>query len=134
MNTAIEQLKIDEGFRGRPYKCTAGKTTIGYGRNLDDNPLTKEEAEYLLKNDLQKVAKEATKLGWYADLKPERRSVIIQMIFNLGLPRFLKFKKTIQAIKDKDYNTAAIEMLDSKWARQVGQRANRLAEQMRCGI
>ena len=129
--SALEQIKIDEGFRGVPYLCTAGKTTIGYGRNLDANPLSKAEAEFLLENDLKKVAKQASKFGFYAKLSPRRRAVIINMIFNLGLGRFSQFKKMIKAIEENRYAVAAEEMLDSKWARQVGDRAIRLAKQMR---
>lgn len=130
-NSAREQIKIDEGFRGKPYLDTIKKTTIGYGRNLDDNPLTREEAGYLLDNDLKKVVKQACKLGFYKSLTPNRRAVIINMIYNLGLTRFLKFKKMIKALYESNYDVAAKEMLDSKWANQVGERANRLSNQMR---
>jgi len=132
--SAIDQIKKDEGFRGKPYKCTAGKTTIGYGRNLDDNPLTEEEAEYLLNNDLNKVVKEVINLDYYARLNPTRRSVIINMLFNLGMPRFKKFIKMQEALNIQDYEEAAIQMLDSKWARQVGSRAERLAKKMKSGL
>lgn len=131
MISAIEQLKIDEGFRGQPYLDTVGKTTIGYGRNTDDNPLTKEEAHYLLENDLKKVVKKLTRYGFYAQLSPVRRGVVINMAFNLGVSGLLKFKKMISALESKDYAEAATQMLDSKWARQVGERATRLAKQMR---
>lgn len=130
---SIEQIKIDEGFNGAPYLDTVGKTTIGYGRNLDDNPLTKEEAEYLLKNDLKKVSYECCKLPYFSELTPTRRAVIINMVYNLGMPRFKKFKKTNKALSEKNYLLTSIEMLDSKWARQVGDRAVRLANIMRSG-
>ncbi len=130
---AIEQLKIDEGFKGVPYLCTANKVTIGYGRNLDDNPLTKKEAEYLLLSDLTKVEAEANMIAYFSELNETRQAVIINMIYNLGITRLLKFKKMHKAIVNGKFNTAATEMLDSKWARQVGNRANRLAKQMREG-
>lgn len=132
--SAIEQLKIDEGFKGKPYLDTVGKTTIGYGRNLDDNPLTELEAEYLLQNDLNKVLKEAVKLSYYSELNPKRRAVIINMIYNLGMPRFKKFKRMNAAIAARDYDLASVEMLDSKWAVQVGERAIRLSKQMSRGL
>lgn len=129
----IEQLKIDEGFSAKPYVDTVNKLTIGYGRNLDDNPLTEEEAEYLLLNDLKKVKRQAEKLNYYSELNQARKGVIINMIYNLGINRFLGFKNMNKAISHKNYHLAAIEMLDSKWANQVGQRAIRLAKIMEQG-
>lgn len=133
MISAIEQIKRDEGFRGKPYKDSAGKVTIGYGRNLDANPVTKEEAEYLLKNDMQEVLHRAVKLPYYAKLNPSRRAVIINMLFNLGYTRFRNFKRMNAALIVHDYNLAAIEMIDSFWATQVKGRATRLAKQMKEG-
>ena len=129
--TIIDQLKHDEGFRGQPYKCTAGKTTIGYGRNLDDNPLTEKEAEYLLTNDINKVVYECRKLPYYSELSSLRKSVIVNMVFNIGMSRFKKFVKLHKALSERNYLRASVEMLDSKWARQVGSRATRLADLMK---
>lgn len=147
----IEQLKLHEGFRSNYYTCTAGKKTIGYGRNVDDNPFTKEElnrlgrcefgnlpmtedeAEYLLVNDVNNVM---TELKRHIDLSchsSARQAAIINMAFNLGVPRLLKFKKALAAMNRKQYRLAAIEMLDSRWADQVGQRAVDLAGQMQTG-
>jgi len=133
MTSARDQIKRDEGFRGNVYQCTAGANSIGYGRNLDANPLTEEEAEYLLDNDLKKVAKECQQFAFYQSLSPERRAVIINMVFNLGLTRFNKFKKLKAALFIGEYKRAADEMLDSSWAVQVGDRAIRLADIMRRG-
>jgi lysozyme len=129
----IDQIKGDEGFRGYPYKCSAGKLTIGYGRNLDSKPLTIDEAEYLLKNDLNDVLKQAVKLPYYSVLSPVRQSAVINMIFNLGITKYKKFIKMNDALNKGDYELSAIEMLDSEWAKQVGKRADRLALQMRQG-
>lgn len=131
MNSAIEQIKIDEGFRGQPYKCTAGKITIGYGRNLEANPLTKAEAQILLENDLKKIVKKLTRYGFYTRLDSGRRAVILNMAFNLGVNGLMKFKNMIEALELKDYDKAADEMLNSRWANQVKSRATRLAKQMR---
>jgi lysozyme len=131
MKSAVQQLKEDEGFRGNVYKCSAGKNTIGYGRNLDDNPLTKYEAEFLLNSDLEKIVDSLSDLPFYPRLSPRRRGVVINMTYNLGLPRFKQFKRMIAAMYLCDYELAAVEMLDSKWAKQVGDRAIRLAEIMR---
>jgi len=133
MTSARDQIKRDEGFRGNVYQCTAGANSIGYGRNLDANPLTEEEAEYLLDNDLKKVAKECQKFAFYQSLSPERRAVIINMVFNLGLTRFNKFKKLKAALFIGEYKNAAAEMRDSLWYGQVGERAERLAKIMEAG-
>jgi len=131
MLSAIEQIKIDEGFEGNAYTDTVGKTTIGYGRNLDDNPITKAEATFLLENDLKKVVKQLSIYGFYTQLHASKRAIIINMAFNMGIGGLLKFKKMINALESRDYIEASNQMLDSKWARQVKGRADRLAKQMR---
>lgn len=128
---AKEQLKIDEGFSGRVYQCTAGKNTIGYGRNLDSNPLTRSEADHLLDNDLKQVVKECLKLKYYANLNPKRRAVILNMVYNMGTPAFLNFEHLNAALIAHDYEKAAIEMIASKWARQVPTRALALSDIMK---
>lgn len=129
----LDQLKEHEGFRGQPYKCSAGKTTIGYGRNLESKPLSEEEATYLLLSDIEDATKNAERYPFFYTLNEARQAVIIDMIFNLGNVGFKRFKKTIKALNAFNYNAAAQEMLDSTWAKQVQTRAIRLAEQMRTG-
>jgi lysozyme len=129
----MEQLIMHEGLKLRPYKCSAGKLTIGIGRNLEDRGITKEEAIYLAKNDIQGVEQALALNHWYATLDPIRQKVIIDMAFNMGINGLLKFKKMILAIERRDFVKAADEMLDSLWAEQVGVRAKRLAEMMRNG-
>ncbi len=132
-DSLVGRVKVHEGLRLKPYRCTAGKLTIGYGRNLDDVGLSNEEAEYLLKHDLEKAEKEASKLDCYKKLNQNRKDILIEMVFNLGYPRLCGFKKMIQALDRGDYDGAANEMLDSKWARDVGERAKTLAYFMRIG-
>jgi lysozyme len=132
------QLRRDvmqaEGCELKPYRDTVGKLTIGYGRNLDDVGISKLEAEVLLDHDLLSSEMECSqKLAWFNTLNEARQRVVVEMVFNLGLPRFLGFAKTINAIRARDYVAAASQMLDSKWATQVGQRAHRLANTMRRG-
>lgn len=129
----FEQLKRHEGLRLKPYRCSAGKLTIGYGRNLDDAGISESEAVWMLGNDVQKVRQALSGLQWFLSLDPVRQNVCINMAFNLGVARFLGFKNTIAGIVDKDYHRAADEMLNSRWAKQVGKRAEELAEQMRRG-
>ena len=136
----------DEGFRqfpymdccGKPYRsCTCthkGALTIGFGRNLDANGITKLEAEVLLDHDLATAEQQALKtFEWFPMLSETRQRVITNMIFNLGLKRFQGFGATIAAIKVKDYAKASMQMLASRWAAQVGTRAVRLARLMKDG-
>ena len=126
------EIMRDEGLRLKPYKCTAGKVTIGYGRNLDDVGISEYEAGQMLTSDIRNV-------GWELDDKmPGWRRFpdgvargLVNMCFNLGWTRLSKFKKMLAALKAEDYNRAADEALDSKWAKQVGARANRIAELFR---
>ena len=125
-------LKKHEGFRGKPYRCTADKLTIGYGRNLDDVGITKEEAEYLLDNDIEQATFDA--LSIFPLLKSyseTRQAVLINMVFNLGKTRFRGFKNFIKAVKSEDWERAAVEMEDSLWYKQVGKRAKELQEAIR---
>ncbi len=132
----IEQmLIIDEGMRLKPYRDTVGKLTIGVGRNLDDVGISEDEALYLLSNDIKKAREDVKKVfgEMFHELDPVRQAVLIDMMFNLGLPRFLGFKKFIQAVKEKDFSKASQEMLDSRWAKQVKSRAERLSYMMKTG-
>ena len=126
----IEELKRDEGVRLHPYRCSANKLTIGVGRNIEERGITMEESEYLLNNDLTICIEEVESVfTWYYYITDNRKRAIINMVFNLGLTKLLKFKNFIAAMEAKDYVTAGKEMLDSRWAKQVGNRADRL-EQM----
>ena len=131
----LSSVKFHEGLELKPYldSSAVGVLTIGYGRNLEDRGITKEEAEMLLLNDLAISTKEGESFGFFKDLTDNRQDVIIEMIFNLGLTRFKKFKKTIGYINQANHSAAADEMLDSKWADMVGQRAITLSNKMRAG-
>ncbi len=130
----IRLLITHEGLRLKPYRDTRGKLTIGVGRNLDDVGITEEEALYLLKNDIKRVLdflKE--RLPYWNGLTETRKMALVDMCFNLGPGGFLSFKRMLAALERGDYEQAAREMLDSRWARQVGRRAEELAEMMRDG-
>jgi lysozyme len=126
-----DQLILHEGLKLEPYECTAGKLTIGVGRNIEDIGITEDEARYLLDNDILRVCDELDRnLSWWRDLSDVRQRILVDMVFNLGISRFMQFQNTISAIENGDYDKAAEEMLDSRWAQQVGQRAHRLAGAM----
>jgi lysozyme len=127
-------LTLHEGVRLKPYRDTVGKLTIGIGRNLDDRGITREEAEYLLSNDISDVwLRLVSLLPFFARLDTVRQSILLDMAFNLGVPGLMAFKNTLAAIGDGRYADAAAGMLASRWAEQVGRRAQRLSEMMRTG-
>ena len=130
----IEQIKRHEGLSLKLYKCTSDKWSIGYGLNLDAG-ITEELAELILEYQVKCTVSELRKLEWFFNIDSvARHDVIVNMAFNLGVAGVCKFHKMINAISLHDYHQAAIEMLDSKWAKQVGNRAIELAEQMRSGV
>lgn len=133
MKSIEEQLILHEGLKLKPYRCTAGKLTIGVGRNLEDKGLTEDEALFLLANDIREISKQLEQYGWYRGLDAIRQKVIVDMAFNLGVYGLLSFKDTIQALNCYDYDMAAKEMENSRWYRQVGERGRRLVEMMRTG-
>lgn len=130
----IEQLRIDEGVRYKPYKDTVGKLTIGVGRNLDDRGLSPDEVDYLLSNDIKIVEADLDRaLPWWRNMTDARQEVLANMCFNLGISRLLGFKNTLQFMKDGKYEAAARGMEASMWFRQVGGRAQRLVKMMEKG-
>lgn len=121
-------IKKHEGLRLKPYHCTAGKLTIGYGRNLDDRGITEEEADRLLHNDILLCALQLDRdLPWWKHHPENVQMVLMDMCFNLGIEGLLEFKRTLGYIRDQKYSAAAVEMLKSKWAAQVGTRAKELS-------
>ena len=128
------QLIDHEGLRLKPYTDTVGKLTIGVGRNLADRGISKQTALDMLDEDIDLSTRELTEaFGWFAALDPVRQRVLIDMHINLGMFRLRRFSLMLAAIGRKDYQTAAQEMLNSKWRQQVGRRAITLAAMMRDG-
>ena len=133
--TALEDQLIDhEGLELKPYQCTADKLTIGVGRNIEDRGITEDEARYLLKNDIKIVEDELLeKKPVVAGLDAVRQRVLVDMGFNLGIPTLRKFQNMWAAIEEEDCERAAEEAMDSRWAKQVGRRAERLCQAMATG-
>ena len=156
-DTCIQRLMFNEGCKLKSYRDTVGKLTIGIGRNLDDNPLTIEEqcyvghncrtlfisneqAAYLCRNDLKRVRADLDReLPWWRDLNPDRQFVMIDLCFNLGIgnrqkkTKLLSFTNTLSLIAQGYYENAAENLLKSKYAKQVGARAQRNAYCLKYG-
>ena len=151
----LNKLIAHEGLRLDVYKDTLGINTVGIGRNLDDRGISKEEldwmdipsidhifsdgiteadAMYLAQNDVQIVEEELVRAHPCVDeLDAVRQLVLMDMAFNMGVPRLCKFKKMWAAVHAKQFDVAAKEMLDSRWARQVKSRSTKLAHAMHHG-
>lgn len=134
MQKLIDQLSIDEGRKPRLYVDSVGKQTIGVGRNLSDRALFEDEIDLMLKNDIGLVVKQLDEnLPWWRDMTDARQNALLNMAFNLGINGLLGFTNTLVFMRSGRYDAAAGGMLSSKWAKQVGRRAERLAAIMRTG-
>ena len=154
MNRLISQLIQHEGVRGNYYQCTANKKTIGVGRNVDDHPFNADELKYLGRKDFTHVAMTLKEAEWLlvrdvdkcelqllnsgvveglSGLTEARKAVCVNMVYNIGIRGFCKFKNMLKALNQSDFKKASLEMLDSKWAKQVGNRAVELSTQMYLG-
>tara|TARA_R110000772_G_scaffold120330_1_gene226549 strand:+ start:66 stop:551 length:486 start_codon:yes stop_codon:yes gene_type:complete len=154
-DTFIDKLISHEGLKLQVYEDTLGIKTIGIGRNLEDRGITREEldwmdipnmdviyelgiteadAVYLATNDVQIVEEELVRAHPCVDkLDAVRQLILMDMAFNMGVPRLCKFKNMWAAIHEEDFATASKEMLDSRWANQVKSRATKLANAMHNG-
>lgn len=131
--SVIDDLEADEGFSSMSYRCTQGYLTVGHGINLETTPMPKSISKLWLKlivNDLLEVLE---KHLWFRRLDQNRQDVILNMAYQLGIGGLFKFKKMIDALSHRDFERAADEMLDSKWAKQTPNRALRNAKKMRIG-
>ena len=128
----IDDLKKHEGFRSTVYKCSEGFDTIGYGFAIKDLILDKAIAEMILDRKLKDLQKKiASKFDWFNDSPQEVKDVVTNMVYQLGLSGFSKFKKTIYYLETEQYEEASDEMLDSLWKKQTPTRANELSDIIR---
>lgn len=127
-----DDLRIDEDKRLRLYRCTKGKLSIGVGRNLEDCGISDDEAEYMLTNDLRRCTAELDRaMPWWRDLSHAQQRALLNMNFNMGLPKLQEFKQMLRALQAHDGQAAAAQALNSLWARQVGARSSRVAKLLR---
>jgi lysozyme len=129
----LDDLKRDESLRLKLYRDSVlGKLTIGWGRNIEDCGISRDEAEVMLLADVDEVVRDLDlMLPWWRGLSPDQQRGLANMAFNLGLPKLLKFKDMLSALKRGNGLEAATAALNSRWARQVGERADRVATRLR---
>jgi lysozyme len=128
---ATAQLKVDEGLRLKMYRCPANFNTVGYGFNLDANPITEEIAEALLEIKVKDTVSEVSKYPYWNSLNGDRKAVLINLCYCVGPSGFSRFKRMHAALEISDWEQAAVEILDSAFASQTGDRAKRLATAMK---
>lgn len=133
MSKLLESIKVHEGLRLKAYQDSEGIWTVGYGQNLQELEIDEALAEHWLEESILKAEQYAKNYSFYDALSQPRKDVLIEMIFNMGPSRVRGFTNALRAMKGEQWTEAAMEMLDSKWAKQVGNRAKRLAKQMETG-
>ena len=136
MSDLISMLKRHEGVRSKSYMCSAGYETIAVGRNISESGLglSDDEIDYLLANDIKRVREELTdSYFWFPAMNEARQDAMIDISFNLGQTRLRGFVKAVEAMSREQFDVAADEFMDSKWATQVGNRALEVTEMIRTG-
>lgn len=133
LDTLKDRIKKHEGLRLKPYHDTVGVLTIGYGHNLEKG-ISQRVADLLFEDDFHEAAILAEKIPEYNMLCLARQYVLIEMVFNMGYSGVMKFVNTRKAMADGRFSDAAKGMMNSLWARQVGRRAEFLAEIMETGV
>ena len=141
MDKLIATLKRHEGVKTHAYKDSLGVLTIGCGRNISDSErhhglgISDDEIDFMLQNDIERTIKELSReYPWFNDMEEgARRDAIINLHFNLGRARFAGFKKAIGHMEMGDHDQAALEFLDSRWAKQVKGRAIEVTDMIKTG-
>ena len=132
MKRMREQLILHEGLKLTPYRCTSDKLTIGVGRNLDDRGISEETAMQMLDEDINIVYGELLKaIPDFDNLDETIQESLVDLAFNMGTPTMLTFKDTLAALKGQQMCIASRELLNSRYARQVGKRAETIADNIR---
>jgi len=132
----LDMIKRHEGVRSKVYVCSGGYETIGVGRNISETGLGLDDKEiaYLLSNDILRIRKELEdEYLWFSRLDTVRQDALIDISFNLGQTVLRKFKNALHAMSKKQYEQAADEFMDSRWSKQVGNRAVEVTNMIKYG-
>ena len=132
MNDLLNRIKEHEGFREKVYKCTEGFDTIGYGFAVKDLILDKDIAEEILLRKVESlISRVRKKFNWLDTVPPAVQGVLVEMSYQMGVSGVSKFKKALHAMQMFQWNVAADELLDSRWAKQTPNRAKELSDIIR---
>lgn len=130
----LQQIKEHEGLKLFPYKCPAGKLTIGYGHNLQDNGLSKSACEFILYDDIEEAKRNLRTIfgnDFFENLPKNKKIALIDMMFNLGMVKFLTFKRFIFAVETQNWDNASYEIIHSRAYEQNTKRYKKLSEQIK---
>lgn len=130
---ALQLIANQEGYRQFAYRDTMGKLTIGNGRNLDSEGVSRAEAAFLLNQDLARVTAKLSALPFWNELSPVRQAVLQSVAINCGMAGMLDFHVMLQHLTYHDYGKAAAALLNSKAARECPNRYKQLAEMLTTG-
>jgi lysozyme len=115
-----QELAADEGERLSMYRCSEGFNTVGIGHNMDSRPISQRASRVIFEDDVQDTLTDLDRaLPWWRSLSEGRQRALANLCFNMGITRLLGFKAMLACLHDGNYKRAALEALDSKWARQV---------------
>lgn len=129
-----QQLIKHESIELKPYRCTSDKLTIGVGRNIEDRGISHETAMQMLDEDIDICVNELQQtISYWNDLPSRVKEGLINLCFNMGISRLMAFKKTFGFLRESMFDKAADELLESRYANQVGQRAIDVADMIREG-
>lgn len=134
MDKFADKIAEEEGFRSKPYICTEGKLTLGYGFNLDVIEMPEMVAKLWLKILIKERYKAMLNYDWFLNMPVEKSIAVIDMTYQMGIEGVLLFRNMIDKIEQHRWHEAATELLDSKYARQTPERANRNAEILRGNV
>ena len=131
---SVDKVAAEEGFREMMYDCPAGYKTIGFGMNLEATAMPKYIAKLWLKALIMEIEGDLSKYEWFTTMNDTRRTVLVDMVYQMGLSGVMKFKNMIKALEARNYNLAAVEMMDSNYAKQTPERAIRNSEALHRGM
>jgi lysozyme len=121
-----------EGARLEMYQDSLGIWTIGVGHNIQEKGISDRVMDLMLEEDLQEAIDEVKRnVSFFTEMPEQVQEALVNLSFNMGIPRLMQFKKTLAYLREGDFTSAASELLDSRYATQVGERAIEIADMIR---
>lgn len=127
-----ETITRHEGSRLQMYQDSLGIWTIGVGHNIQEKGISPQVMELMLDEDLEEAISELKRsVSFFSKMPQQVQEALVNLSFNMGIPRLMQFKKTLALLREGDFESAADELLDSRYAEQVGRRALEIADMIR---